>query len=89
VSDRLEHIRTVLERTLEPESIDLVDESHLHAGHPGARDGGGHFALTIVAECFRGKSVVARHRMVYDALAAEMGGAIHALGIKAYTPDEI
>lgn len=82
-------IRAALDAALSPESLELVDESHLHAGHPGARSGGGHYDLTIVAECFRDHNAVARHRMVYAALAGEMGADIHALSIKAFTPDEI
>lgn len=82
-------IRAALESSLAPESLELVDESHLHAGHPGARAGGGHYDLTIVAACFRDKNAVERHRLVYAALAAEMGPEIHALSIKAYAPDEI
>ncbi len=89
MSAQLRRIREVLEAVLAPESIELVDESHLHSGHPGARDGGGHYDLTIVAECFRDKNAVARHRLVYDALSREMGVDIHALSIKAYAPDEI
>ena len=89
MNDRLERIRKVLEEALEPETIDLVDQSHLHAGHEGAKSGGGHYDLLIVADCFRGRNAVARHRMVYDALRQEMGPGIHALSIKAYTPDEL
>jgi BolA family transcriptional regulator, general stress-responsive regulator len=89
VNERLERIRRTLETAFEPESMELVDESHLHAGHEGARSGGGHYDLVIVADCFRDKNPVARHRMVYSALQHEMGPDIHALSIKAYTPDEI
>lgn len=89
MKERLERIRKMLEKALEPESIELIDESHLHAGHEGARSGGGHYDLMIVAECFLGKNAVARHRMIYSALQEEMGPEIHALSIKAYTPDEI
>jgi BolA protein len=73
---------------LDPERVDLIDESALHAGHEGARDGGGHFRLSIVSERFRGASTVARHRLVYEALGPLMRREIHALAITALTPDE-
>jgi BolA protein len=73
---------------LEPEAIELVDESALHAGHEGAKGGGGHFRLTIVSPRFRGQGTLERHRMVYDALAPLMRRGIHALSIRAFAPDE-
>ena len=75
--------------TLAPESIEILDESAGHAGHEGARAGGGHYRLTIVSREFAGKPVQSRHRMVYDALGSMMAGEIHALAIKAYAPGEI
>jgi BolA protein len=75
--------------TLAPESLEILDESAAHAGHEGARGGGGHYRLVIVSAQFAGKSVQARHRMVYDALGALMSKDIHALAIKAYSPGEI
>jgi BolA protein len=74
---------------LAPESIEVLDESAAHAGHEGARGGGGHYRLVIVSPRFAGQSAQARHRMVYDALAAMMKKEIHALTIKAYAPEEI
>jgi BolA protein len=74
---------------LEPESLELVDESAAHAGHAGARSGGGHYRLTIVARAFDGKPAQQRHRMVYDALGPMMRHEIHALAIRAYAPGEI
>lgn len=74
---------------LAPESLDIADDSAQHAGHAGARSGGGHYELTIVSPLFAGKPSVARHRMIYDALGDMMHKQIHALSIKAYTPDEI
>lgn len=68
--------------------LEVVDESHLHAGHAGARSGGGHYRLTIVAEVFRGLNTLARHRLVYDAAGTLMQGPIHALTIRALTPEE-
>lgn len=74
---------------LAPESLELLDESGKHAGHPGASAGGGHFQLFIVSRAFENQPLQMRHRMVYKALDSLMQGRIHALAIKAYTPDEI
>ena len=74
---------------LRPVALDLRDESEQHAGHAGARPGGGsHWQLTIVSEAFRGKSAVARHRMVYEALGDLMSRDIHALQIEAFAPEQ-
>ncbi len=73
---------------LEPVQVDLADESALHAGHAGAQSGGGHFRLAIVSRRFQDLNTVARHRMVYAALGPMMKREIHALAIKALTPDE-
>lgn len=87
--DRVETIRQRLQAALAPESMDIVDESHKHAGHAGAREsGGGHFNVTIVAECFRDQSPIKRHRMVYAAVEDLMPQEIHALSIKPLTPEE-
>lgn len=74
---------------LEPESLEVLDESSEHAGHEGARAGGGHYRLVIVSREFEGKPIQMRHRMVYDALGPMMKKEIHALAIKAYAPGEI
>ena len=74
---------------LEPESIAIEDESEQHAGHEGARGGGGHYRLTLVSAKFAGQPLQARHRMVYRALGSLMSKDIHALAIHAYAPDEI
>lgn len=74
---------------LEPESIDLRDESGEHLGHEGARSGGGHYRLTIVSARFAGRSPVQRHRLVYEALGPLMRREIHALALHAYAPGEI
>jgi len=74
---------------LEPESLDLVDDSGRHAGHEGAKGGGGHYSLVIVSKRFSGMAVQLRHRMVYDALGPLMHKEIHALAIKAYAPEEL
>jgi BolA protein len=83
-----EMIRARLSR-LAPETLEVFDDSHEHAGHAGAKEGGGHFQLVIVAREFAGKSAVARHRLVYDALSDMMPKQIHALAIRAYAPEEL
>jgi BolA protein len=80
--DRREHIEAKLREALEAVFVEVVDESHLHAGHAGARSGGGHFRATIVSDRFEGLSSVAAQRVVYAALQDEMGGEIHALSMK-------
>jgi BolA protein len=75
--------------TLDPESLDIRDDSHKHAGHEGAKGGGGHFRLVIVSKRFSGVSAQMRHRMVYDALGPLMQQNIHALAINARAPDEV
>ena len=82
-------IRERLEKALSPSQIDIVDESHLHAGHAGAASGGGHFSVTIVSDKFNEQSTIERHRMVYIAVDDLMRTEIHALSIKAFSPDEI
>ncbi len=74
---------------LEPESIELMDDSASHAGHAGARAGGGHFELTLVSSRFAGKTRIERHRMVYEALAPLMQRKIHALALRTFAPGEI
>jgi BolA protein len=74
---------------LEPHALDLVDESELHRGHAGHREGGGtHWRLSIVSARFSGQSTVARHRMIYQALGSLMHDPIHALAITARSPEE-
>ena len=85
---RLDVIRATLTQALSPVYIDVVDESHKHVGHEGARDGRGHFAVTIASAGFIGFAMLARHRMVYSALGDLMTTEIHALSISALTPDE-
>ncbi len=81
-------IRDRLEAQFRPLKLLIKDQSHLHAGHAGARDGRGHFAVTIISDKFAGTNRVQRHQMVYDALGALLESDIHALSIKALTPDE-
>ena len=83
---RIEKIRSAIASALAPETLDIVDESHLHAGHAGAQSGRGHFRVTVVAEQFRGQPLVKRHRMVYEAVGALMETDIHALSIDASPP---
>jgi BolA family transcriptional regulator, general stress-responsive regulator len=83
-----EDIRERLQ-TLEPQALQLVDESEMHRGHAGYRDGGGtHWRLSIVSARFSGQSTVARHRMIYQALGSLMQHPIHALAINARAPEE-
>lgn len=74
--------------SLQPLALEIEDESHRHAGHAGAKDGG-HFRVAIVAAVFSGKGTLARHRLVYDAAGDLMRGRIHALSIHARAPDEV
>lgn len=84
-----ERIRSKLEEAFAPASIEVKDESHLHHGHAGARPGGeSHFKVRIVSAAFEGLSRVARQRAVNDVLRAELAGPVHALAMKALTPDE-
>ena len=77
-----------LTRALNPVKLEIVDESAKHAGHAGAASGGGHFIVTIVSTAFENKSLIKRHRLVYDAVDDIMHSEIHALSIQASTPDE-
>lgn len=88
MSDRIARIRARIEAALAPMAFELVDESHKHAGHEGARDGRGHFRVRIVSAAFRGKAPLARHRLVYDAVGDLMQTDIHALSIEARTPED-
>ena len=80
-------IRQELLNVLEPELVEVQDDSHLHAGHAGAREGR-HFTVRVVSPRFEGLSRVARHRLVYDALHALIPRGIHALAIEARAPGE-
>lgn len=87
-STRVERIREALEQALQPEQLQISDDSHQHLGHPGARDGRGHFSVAIVAEAFAGKNLLERHRLVYAAVGELMETDIHALAIQARAPGE-
>jgi BolA protein len=78
-----------LTQAFNPQSLDVEDESHQHAGHAGHRPGGEtHFRIYIVSETFRGKSRVDRHRLINAALSSELAGGVHALAIHASAPGE-
>ena len=78
-----------LNEAFKPESLNVVDESHLHEGHAGHRPGGEtHFRVYIVSPAFQGKSRIERHRMINTALTAELAGSVHALAIHAQAPGE-
>lgn len=85
-SRRIEAMKARLQAALSPARLEIEDDSHRHVGHPGARDGRGHFIVTIESEDFDGLSPVARHRLVYDALGDLMQSDIHALTIRAGVP---
>jgi BolA protein len=84
--NRVERIREALQQALDPELLEVKDDSHRHAGHEGARDGRGHFKVHVVSAAFEGKLPLARHRAVYAALGTMMETDIHALSIRAETP---
>ena len=85
---RRDRIEKKLGEELEADHVEVIDESHLHAGHPGARSGGGHYRVTVVSSRFEGLSKLQAQRLVYAALADEMGGQIHALSMQTFAPGE-
>ena len=87
-ADRVAKLRARLTAALQPDALEIVDESARHAGHAGAASGGGHFIVNIVSAAFQGKNLIQRHRMVYDAVGDMMHTEIHALSIQAKTPHE-
>lgn len=89
MSDRVEQIRSRLAATFAPLECQLVDDSHLHAGHAGAASGAGHFSVRLVSDRFDGLNRLARHRLVYDCLRDMMHSDIHALNIIALAPSEV
>jgi BolA family transcriptional regulator, general stress-responsive regulator len=86
--ERVASIRSRLEAAFAPDELDIIDESHRHAGHAGAKDGRGHFHVRILSQQFSGKKTLERHRMVYAALGPMMQTDIHALGLIAISPDD-
>ena len=87
-TERLGLIRERIQAALAPSDIDVTDESHLHRGHAGARDGRGHFRVRVVSSRFAGLNRLQRHRLVYDALGDLMKTDIHALAVVAFTDEE-
>ncbi len=85
---RRERIESLLRDRLSARYVEVIDESHLHAGHAGASGGAGHFRALVVSLVFQGKSLVERQRLVYDALAELMGPEIHALSMQTLTPEQ-
>ncbi|MDO9106041.1 MAG: BolA family protein [Methylovulum sp.] len=83
-----ELIKNALTDAFKPDLLEIIDSSAAHAGHAGARSGGGHYHVTIIADAFEGKSSVQRHQLVYQALGDLMKQQIHALGINALSPSE-
>lgn len=86
-AERMALIRARLDAAFAPESLEIIDDSHRHAGHAGAKDGRGHFRVRIVSERFVGTKTLERHRMVYAALGSLMQTDIHALSVTALGPD--
>ena len=84
--DRIARIEAALTESLAPTRLLIKDQSHLHAGHAGARDGLGHYEVKIVSAAFDGLGPLARHRLIYDALGTLMETDIHALKINATAP---
>ena len=84
----IDALRARFEAAFPGAAIELSDDSHLHAGHAGAAGGAGHFSVTVVSERFAGVARLARHRAVLDRVADLIPHPVHALAIRAYTPDE-
>ncbi len=86
--ERRARIEKELRERLAAIHVDVIDESHLHAGHVGARDGGGHFRAVVVSTRFEGRTPVQRQRLVFEALEDAMGSEIHALSMRTLTPGQ-
>ena len=84
---RIDRMRALLTQAFAPATLEVIDDSHKHVGHAGARDGRGHFTVAISSDAFAGMSPLARHRAVYAALGGMMDSDIHALVIRARVPD--
>jgi BolA protein len=85
--NRIELLHTRLNQALSPQHLEIIDDSHQHAGHAGARNGG-HFQAIIVSAGFAGKTPVQRHRLVFAAIDDLMNTEVHALSLQAFTPEE-
>ena len=88
MSERTEAIERLLTEAFAPSKLLVKDQSHLHAGHAGAKEGKGHFEVKIESEVFSNQSRITRHRMVYDALGSFIESNIHALRITAISPSD-
>ena len=86
MATRVQKIEEILKQAFSPERLQVEDDSAKHAGHAGARQGGGHYQVLLVAAAFSGKSLVEQHRMVNEALRDLFGGEIHALALQTYDP---
>ena len=87
--NRADRIRAAIAAALQPHALEIDDESHLHAGHSGAREGGEtHYKVTVISPAFAGQSGVTRQRTVYGLLDMEFEGGLHALSLCALTPEE-
>ncbi len=86
--ERQDRIERLLREAFAPQTLEVTDQSHRHAGHPGARDGRGHFDVTLVSSAFADRPLIERHRMIYAALGNMMKTDVHALSIRARTPEE-
>ena len=86
--DRRQRIEERLREALHADFVEVLDESHLHAGHAGAAGGAGHFRAVLVSPRFEGLSQVSRQRLVYQTLTTEMKTEIHALSMRTFTPSE-
>jgi BolA protein len=87
--ERAKEVKRRLVEAFTPETLGVEDESHLHKGHAGARDGRGHFRVLIISQAFTDKTPLQRHRLVYQALGDLMRTDIHALSIDAWSPEEL
>ena len=88
MSERSDRLRERIEAALVPARLDIIDESHLHVGHAGARDGRGHFRIRLWSQRFTGLRPLACHRLVYEAVGDLMDTDIHALAIEVLAPEE-
>lgn len=86
--DRRERLAGRLEENLRPNQLEVIDDSHRHAGHAGAADGRGHFTVVVVSQRFAGLGTLQRHKLVYEVVGDMMTTDIHALSIRALAPGE-
>lgn len=89
MSERIDKIEKRLTDALAPVSLQIIDDSHEHAGHGGYHEGGSHFSVSVVSQRFHNLDTLSRHRVIYEALGDMMKQEIHALKISAFAPDEI